>query len=109
MIDSVKKPSQIQSGITRFSSTVQKPPETKPQPSPAYTFQISEASLLALQELHETPEQTIQEALGEDLKAQRLLAGENTTTIPVKEQNPQTPQIQSHIPPPLRMRSSVER
>jgi hypothetical protein len=81
-------PSSVTSAThTQPAAAVQPPPapskttQSKPQPKPAAndTVQLSataQAQAAALQELRETSNQTVQEAHGGDLQAQRLLAKE---------------------------------
>jgi hypothetical protein len=53
----------------------QQPAQSKPQPAPTDTVQIS-AAAQALKEAIENPAQTAREAAGGDLQAKRLLARE---------------------------------
>jgi hypothetical protein len=56
-------------------SPTQQPAQSRPQPAPADTVQLS-AAALALKEAIENPAQTTQEAAHGDAQAKRLLARE---------------------------------
>jgi hypothetical protein len=71
-----------QTNVNAFTSNAAVTPvnkeetQSKPQPTAAYTVQISSAAQAALQEARETPFQTAQEARNGDIQAKHLQARE---------------------------------